>query len=114
MRSLARLSGAADDPGEMLLRLVTPSRMRCELYDDLLQRAFDAADCARERGDDPEDVNSDERRELDEVLQRGGVATLVGKVYSGVRTARRRIANPAEDRESSRPRSSDKLPPTRL
>jgi ribosomal protein L35AE/L33A len=39
-----RVGDALDDPGEVLLRLVTQSRKRADLYAHLLQEAFDAAE----------------------------------------------------------------------
>ena len=38
------VADALDDPGEVLLRLVTQSRKRADLYAHLLQEAFEAAE----------------------------------------------------------------------
>jgi hypothetical protein len=85
----------ADDPGEVLLRLVTQSRKRADLYAHLLQEAFEAAErlkVAHEAGQHLEalgDPESDEgetaRRDLDRIFNTGGVAALVGNTYGAVK-----------------------------
>lgn len=91
------LDGHTDlvDPGEVLLRLVTQSAVRCELYGRLLGEAFQAAESLREAAEVPDadgsTVEVDEdgmsvespavqaaRANLRRVFVTGGVAALVG------------------------------------
>jgi hypothetical protein len=76
------LGDAVDDPVETMLRLITQSRRRLDLYADLLQKAYDAAERLR-TADIKGDValDADARRDLQEVLSTGGVAALVGKTW---------------------------------
>lgn len=74
---------AKDDPAETLLRLITQSRVRAEFYATLLGEAYEAAEriaAAETTGDTT--LTEDARRDLDVVLQTGGVAALIGKTYS--------------------------------
>lgn len=84
------LGDPVDDPGETLLRLITQSRMRADLYGDLLERAYDAAerltdnetDLLVEPDNDVERARVQQaRQDLDHVFNVGGVAALVGKTY---------------------------------
>lgn len=71
-----------DDPGETLLRLITQSRMRADLYAGLLEKAYDAAERLKNADDAGNaHLGEDARRDLDEVLHTGGVSVLVGKTY---------------------------------
>jgi hypothetical protein len=83
------LGDAVDDPGETLLRLVTQSRKRADLYTVLLQEAFEAAERLRaaheasaaivEAPDDElADTAEAARRDLDPIFNTGGVAALIG------------------------------------
>lgn len=91
------LGDAHSDPGEVLLRLVTQSAQRAELYAGLLQQAYEAAEQIRAHhaagnltlppvSDDPDYVEPAEiqqaRIELDRLFNVGGVAALVGHTYS--------------------------------
>lgn len=74
------------DPGETLLRLVTQSRARCDLYADLVRQAYEAAERLRHAEAAPQsDLLEAEtaRLDLERVLNRGGVAALIGHTYSG-------------------------------
>jgi hypothetical protein len=92
------LGAAHDDPGEVLLRLVTQSRKRADLYAHLLQEAFEAAErlkSAHEAGQhlealgDPEsDDGETARRDLDRIFNTGGVAALVGNTYGAAKDVR--------------------------
>lgn len=76
------LGDAKDDPGETLLRLITQSRRRADLYAGLLEKAYDAAErlqAAQDTGD--MHLDADARRDLQEVLANGGVGVLVGKTW---------------------------------
>lgn len=72
------------DPGDVLLRLVTVTTRRAEFYARLLDEAWQAAEriAAAETVPDQSGLTSDARRDLDNVLQRGGLAALVGHTYS--------------------------------
>jgi hypothetical protein len=86
---------AVDDPGETLLRLVTQSRKRADLYAHLLQEAFEAAErlkSAHDAGaqiDAPDNELADTaetaRRDLDRIFNTGGVAALVGNTYGAAK-----------------------------
>jgi hypothetical protein len=78
------------DPGETLLRLVTQSAARCELYARLLAEAYEAAERLREAERVPEsdDLASETaRRDLERVLNHGAVAALIGHRYAGTQTS---------------------------
>lgn len=89
------VADALDDPGEVLLRLVTQSRKQADLYAHLLQEAFDAAERlkqAHENGanieplsDDNADAGETARRDLDRIFNTGGVAALVGNTYGAAK-----------------------------
>jgi hypothetical protein len=76
------------DPGEVLLRLVTQSAARAEMYARLLQEAFDAAERLKQAheeganiealGDENADTAETARCDLDRIFNTGGVAALVG------------------------------------
>ena len=75
-----------------MLRLLTQSAARVELYSRLLEQAFDAARrlAAAERApDDPGSLLDGEtaRLDLERVLNHGGVAALVGNTYAGTQTS---------------------------
>lgn len=75
------------DPGETLLRLVTQSAARVELYADLVRQAYEAADRLRaaQAVPDGEDLLAEEtaRLDLERILNHGAVGALVGHTYSG-------------------------------
>jgi hypothetical protein len=83
------------DPGEVLLRLVTQSAARAEMYARLLQEAFDAAERLKEAhekgtnieavGDENADTAETARRDLDRIFNTGGVAALVGNTYGAAK-----------------------------
>jgi hypothetical protein len=83
------------DPGEVLLRLVTQSAARAEMYARLLQEAFDAAERPKEAhesgtnieavGDENADTAETARRDLDRIFNTGGVAALVGNTYGAAK-----------------------------
>jgi len=75
------LGDPVDDPADVLLRLITQSRMRAEFYAVLLQQAYDAAERLAEAAPDGFRLTEDLQRDLDNVLQDGGVAALIGKTY---------------------------------
>jgi hypothetical protein len=75
------LGDPVDDPAETLLRLITQSRMRAEFYAALLQQAYDAAERMAEVAPSDRGLAEDLQRDLDNVLQAGGVAALIGKTY---------------------------------
>jgi hypothetical protein len=87
-----RVGDALDDPGEVLLRLVTQSRKRADLYAHLLQEAFDAAERLK-RAHDAGAINVDEdnamadtaREDLDRIFNTGGVAALVRNTYGAAK-----------------------------
>jgi hypothetical protein len=80
------------DPGEVLLRLVTQSAARAEMYARLPQEAFDAAERLKqahaagtlELGDDNE-MSETARRDLDRIFNTGGVAAFVGNTYGAAK-----------------------------
>jgi len=89
------LGDAHSDPAEVLLRLVSQSAARVEFYGRLLNEAYDAAERlkkAHEAGDLLVDKTVDEdgapaslvqaRDDLDRIFHTGGVAALIGRVYS--------------------------------
>lgn len=95
------LGDANVDPGQVMLRLVSQSAARAEHYSRLLEQAYDAAERLRgahEAGEllvseghrlDGVDEDDEEpaaiqraREDLDRVFISGGVAALVGNVYS--------------------------------
>jgi hypothetical protein len=83
------------DPGEVLLRLVTQSAARAEMYARLLQEAFDAAERLKQAdeegtnlealGDEQADTAETARRDLDRIFNTGGVAALVGNTYGAAK-----------------------------
>lgn len=84
------LGDSTVDPGEVLLRLVTQSAARCELYAGLLGEAYDAAERLREAGGggfDAPTLEEAARQDLDRVFGHGGVAALVGKTYAADKQA---------------------------
>jgi hypothetical protein len=89
------LGDSTVDPGEVLLRLVTQSAARAEMYARLLQEAFDAAERLKEAhergtniealGDENADTAETARRDLDRIFNTGGVAALVGNTYGAAK-----------------------------
>lgn len=95
------------DPGEVLLRLVTQSAARVELYSRLLEEAYDAAERLRQahevdaivliEAEDRPPVGDDDwsrpehaarqtaRADLERVFATGGVAALIGYQYSATK-----------------------------
>ncbi len=97
------------DPGETLLRLVTQSRARAELYGRLLGEAYEAAERLRTGHvagkllveEAPEEYHDDDgelvtenparaaaRKDLERIFTTGGVAALVGHRYDADRYGR--------------------------
>lgn len=89
----ARRWGLGDttvDPGEVLLRLVSQSAARCELYAHLLEQAYAAAERLRRARETPQsDLLEAEtaRLDLERVLNTGGVSVLIGHTYAGTQTS---------------------------
>lgn len=89
------VADALDDPGEVLLRLVTQSRKRADLYAHLLQEAFEAAERLKQahaagmnieaEGDAYADTAETARGDLDRLFSTGGVAALVGNTYGAAK-----------------------------
>lgn len=87
------LTDVHKDPGEVLLRLVSQSANRVELYSGLLAEAYDAAErlkvahdarellVSAEDGDESAAVQK-ARADLDRIFNTGGVAALVGHTYA--------------------------------
>lgn len=95
------------DPGEVLLRLVTQSAARVELYSRLLEEAYDAAERLRQahevddivliEAEDRPPVGDDDwarpehaarqtaRADLERVFVTGGVAALIGHQYGATK-----------------------------
>jgi hypothetical protein len=82
-------------PCEVLLRLLTQSAARAELYARLLQEAFDAAERLKQAHEDGVNVDAPgaenpdtaetARRDLDWIFNTGGVAALVGNTYGAAK-----------------------------
>jgi hypothetical protein len=82
-------------PCEVLLRLLTQSATRAELYARLLQEAFDAAERLKQAHEDGVNVDAPgaenpdtaetARRDLDWIFNTGGVAALVGNTYGAAK-----------------------------
>lgn len=86
------LTSQADlvDPGQTLLKLVTQSAARADLYGSLLGEAFDAAERLRAAEEAPQsDLLATEtaRMDLERVLNAGGVGALIGHTYAGTQTS---------------------------
>lgn len=98
------LGDAHADPAEVLLRLVSQSAARVELYGRLLQEAYEAADRLRKahaaeqlvadteieygfggEGGDRADVQT-AKKDLERIFNTGGVAALVGYTYDDSKT----------------------------
>lgn len=78
------------DPGETLLRLVTQSAARCEMYARLLAEAVEAADRLQRSGVVPQsDLLDTEtaRMDLERIFNAGPVAALIGHTYAGTQTS---------------------------
>lgn len=74
------------DPGETLLRLVTQSAARVEMYARLLAEAYEAAERLRAATEAPQsDLLASEtaRMDFERVMNEGGVGVLIGHKYSG-------------------------------
>lgn len=80
------------DPGEVLLRLVSQSAARAELYSQLLAEAYDAAERIRtaheaellvetDEGEEERAATQVARDDLRRVFNTGGVAALIGNTY---------------------------------
>lgn len=88
------LGDAHADPAEVLLRLVSQSAARVELYGRLLQEAYEAADrlktahAAEQVFETADDVDEEPaatqaaRDDLKRIFSTGGVAALVGNTYA--------------------------------
>jgi len=89
-----------ENPEELLLRLMTQSHNRAQLYARLLQEAYEAAEWLAQLdleseglvGDVPRDGNADgstERQraidELDRIFSTGGVSALIGHTYGAAK-----------------------------
>jgi hypothetical protein len=89
------LSDSHVDPGEVLLRLVTQSAARAEMYARLLQEAFDAAERLKQAdeegtkiealGDENADTAETARRDLGRIFNTGGLAALVGNTHGAAK-----------------------------
>lgn len=90
------LEDAHEDPGEVLLRLVTQSATRVKLYSSLLEEAYEAAqrlqtayqheNLIMDVGDENSTRAADQAREdLRRIFNVGGVAALVGFKYSATK-----------------------------
>lgn len=93
------LGDSTVDPGEVLLRLVTQSAVRAEMYAELLRDAYEAAErlkAAHEAQDlllTEASVDEDGERaavqqarlDLDRIFNIGGVSALIGQTYSDTR-----------------------------
>jgi hypothetical protein len=85
------LGDSTVDPGETLLRLVTQSAARCDLYAQLLGEAYEAAERLRAAGQDAVSVEAEgadaerAREDLKRIFTTGGVAALVGNVYAATK-----------------------------
>lgn len=78
------------DPGETLLRLVTQSAARVEMYSRLLAEAYEAAERLRQLEAAPQsDLLASEtaRMDFERVMNQGGVSVLVGYKYAGTQTS---------------------------
>lgn len=78
------------DPGLTLLKLVTQSAARCEMYARLLAEAYDAADRLHAAGVAPQsDLLAEEtaRMDLERIFNAGPVAALIGHKYAGTQTS---------------------------
>lgn len=78
------------DPGETLLRLVTQSAARVEMYSRLLAEAVEAAERLARAGTVPQsDLLEAEtaRLDLERVFNHGPVAALIGHTYAGTQTS---------------------------
>jgi hypothetical protein len=78
------------DPGETLLRLVTQSAARCEMYARYLAEAVEAAERLARVGVAPQsDLLEAEtaRLDLERVFNAGPVAALIGHTYAGTQTS---------------------------
>lgn len=78
------------DPGEVLLRLVSQSAARVELYAGLLAQAYEAAERLRTAQETPQsDLLAAEtaRLDLERVFNTGGVSALIGHTYAGTQTS---------------------------
>jgi hypothetical protein len=77
------------DPGETLLRLVSQSAARCELYARLLGEAYDAARLRAAESMPEHDALAAEsaRLDLERVLNHGGVGALIGNTYAADKQA---------------------------
>lgn len=80
------------DPGEVLLRLVTQSAARVDLYSALLQEAFEAAGrlrvAERDATRDVPGAGADAeraRQDLDRIFNQGPVAVLIGHTYAATK-----------------------------
>jgi len=93
------------DPGEVLLRLVSQSSARAELYSQLLSEAFDAAERIQAGleaekllvADEPERIDDDRpeapevqvaREDLYRIFNTGGVSALIGSSYADTKDGR--------------------------
>jgi len=82
------------DPGEVLLRLVSQSAARAEMYARLLEEAYEAAERLKQAhdagakieapGDELADTAETARRDLDRIFNTG-VAALVGNTYGAAK-----------------------------
>jgi hypothetical protein len=83
------------DPGETLLRLVSQSAARAEMYARLLEEAYEAAERLKQAhdagvqidapGDELAGTAETARRDLDRIFNTGGVAALVGNTYGAAK-----------------------------
>jgi len=89
------LGDACEDPGIVLLRLVTQSAARAQRYSMLLEEAYEAAERLKQAhdagaqirapGDELADTAETARRDLDRIFNTGGVSALVGNTYGAAK-----------------------------
>lgn len=78
------------DPGEVLLRLVSQSAARVDLYSRLLADAYHAAERLRQAEQAPDTdlvAAHTARMDLERVFNTGGVSALIGHTYAGTQTS---------------------------
>jgi hypothetical protein len=87
------LTDVHEDPGEVLLRLVTQSAARVRLYSRLLQEAYDAAERLQKSQVGDLESNAIDRaggsqhalEDLDRIFNTGGISALIGHTWGAVK-----------------------------
>ncbi len=78
------------DPGEVMLRLVSQSAARVDMYSRLLAEAYEAAERLKAAEQAPQsDLLEAEtaRLDLERIFNTGGVSALIGHTYAGTQTS---------------------------